>query len=78
MRKFTLTLAAMALVLAAMTMTAGAQSQLRGADTLHALKNATPIVRLAACNGGTGACGCGPGWISACAPRGCCRCVPCW
>ena len=28
-------------------------------------------------NGMTGGCGCGPGWISACAPR-CCRCVPCY
>ena len=43
----------------------------------HALKNATPIVTLAACNGRTGGCGCGPGWITSC-PGGCCRCVPCY
>ena len=41
------------------------------------LKNTTPFVKQAACNGSTGYCGCGPGWISACAPR-CCRCVPCY
>ena len=78
MRKFTVTLTAAALVPGTMGLTASAQEQLRGAASIHALKNATPIVRLAACNGGTGVCGCGPGWISACAPRGCCRCVPCW
>jgi hypothetical protein len=78
MRKFTVTLTAAALVLGTMGLTASAQEQLRGAASIHALKNATPIVRLAACNGATGVCGCGPGWVSACAPRGCCRCVPCW
>jgi hypothetical protein len=40
-------------------------------------KDSTPFVKQAACNGRTGYCGCGPGWISACAPR-CCRCVPCY
>ena len=38
--------------------------------------NYTPLVHKAACNGASGYCGCGPGFISACAPR-CCRCVPC-
>jgi Bacterial capsule synthesis protein PGA_cap len=32
--------------------------------------------RQAACNGRTGRCGCGAGWVSACGNR-CCRCVPC-
>jgi hypothetical protein len=76
MLKLTTTLTAVSLLLAAMALPAGAQSQLRGATCLPALKNATPIVKLAACGGGTGYCGCGPGWVSACAPR-CCRCVPC-
>jgi hypothetical protein len=75
MRKFTITLTAAALVLGAMAQ-ANAQNQQRGAAQIHALKNATPIVTPAACNGTTGGCGCGPGWVSACAPR-CCRCVPC-
>lgn len=76
MRKLTLTLAAATLMLGAMALQASAQSQQRGAACIRALKNATPIVKLAACNGTTGYCGCGPGWISACAPQ-CCRCVPC-
>ncbi len=77
MRKFTMTLAATTLVLGTMALQAGAQDHQRSAAGIHALKNATPIVKLAACNGGTGYCGCGRGWISACAPR-CCRCVPCY
>jgi hypothetical protein len=77
MRKLTLTLTAAALVLGAVATAADAQTQQYGAACIHTLKNASPIVKLAACNGGTGYCGCGPGWISACAPR-CCRCVPCW
>jgi hypothetical protein len=68
MRKLTLTLAATALMLA---------GSMRGAGRLHAqIQNATPIHE-AACNGFTGACGCAPGWISAC-PGRCCRCVRCW
>ncbi len=78
MRKITMTLAAAALVFGTMTVMASAQTQQPAAAGIHGLKNATPIVKLAACNGWTGACGCGPGWISACAPRGCCRCVPCY
>jgi hypothetical protein len=77
MRKLTITLATAALVFGVMAMPASAQNEHSGAASIHALKNATPIVKQAACNGMTGGCGCGPGWISACAPR-CCRCVPCW
>ena len=77
MKKFILTLSAAVFVFAALALPAGAQNEQRGAASIHVLKNATPIARQAACNGGTGYCGCGPGWISACAPR-CCRCVPCW
>ena len=76
MRKLTLTLTAAALVLGAMTLQASAQSQ-RGAACILALKNATPIVTLAACGGYTGPCGCARGWVSACRDR-CCRCVRCW
>jgi hypothetical protein len=65
MRELTITLATAALVLGAMALPASAQNQQRGAASFHTLKNATPIVRQAACNGGTGYCGCGPGWISA-------------
>lgn len=75
MRKFALPLAAAVLMLGAMALEASAQQQ-RGALCIGTLKNATPIVTLAACRGGTGYCGCGRGFISACAPR-CCRCVPC-
>jgi hypothetical protein len=67
-RKLTMTLTAAVLVLGTMAMQANAQNQQRGAATIHALKNATPIVTPAACYGGTGYCGCGPGWISACSP----------
>jgi hypothetical protein len=76
-RKFTVTLTVAALVLATMGLTPVLKSSC-AEPSIHALKNATPIVRLAGCNGATGVCGCGPGWVSACAPRGCCRCVPCW
>jgi hypothetical protein len=69
MRKLTMTSTAVVLVLGAMTLQASAQSQHCGAASIPALKNATPIVKKAACNGTTGYCGCGPGWISACAPR---------
>jgi hypothetical protein len=77
MRKVAMTLSAAVLVLGALALPASAQNEQRGAASIHALRNATPIVRQAACNGGTGYCGCGPGCISACAPR-CCRCVPCY
>jgi hypothetical protein len=60
-------------VFGAMALQAGAQD----VPSLHALKNQTPIVKLAACNGYTGSCGCAPGWISSCRHR-CCRCVRCY
>ena len=71
----------MAVMLSALVLLLGAAlpadaQQHRGAACLRPLTNASPSVRLAACVGGTGYCGCGPGWVSACAPR-CCRCVPC-
>jgi hypothetical protein len=73
MRKFMMTLAAASLVLGAMALQADAQN---GTASLPALKNQSPIVKLAGCRGYTGACGCAPGWVSACRYR-CCRCVPC-
>jgi hypothetical protein len=79
MRKLKLSLTAAVLVLGTMAMTASAQTQAPGAASFHAqLKNATPIVKQAACNGTTGAYGCGPGWIWSCNRYGRhCRCVPC-
>jgi hypothetical protein len=77
MRKLTMTLMAAAFALGAMALQANALNLNRGAIcTYNSLKNATPIVTHVACNGWTGACGCGPGFISACRDR-CCRCVPC-
>ena len=76
MRKLTLILSASALLLASMALQAGAQNQQRGAASIRALKNATPIVTQAACNGKTGHCGCGAGWISSCG-NNCCKCVRC-
>jgi hypothetical protein len=46
-------LSAALLVLGALALPASAQNEQRGAASIHALKNATPIVRQAACNGGT-------------------------
>jgi hypothetical protein len=78
MRKLTTTLTAVVLVLGSMAVTASAQTQAPGAASFHAqLKNATPIVKQAACNGTTGAYGCGPGWVRRCGYYGC-RCVPCY
>jgi hypothetical protein len=77
MRKLALALSAAVFVFGALALPAGAQTEQRGAASIFTLRNATPIVKQAACNGTTGYCGCGPGWISACAPR-CCRCVPCY
>ena len=73
MRKFMMTLTAASLVLGVMALQADAQN---GAASIHALKTVTPIVKLAACRGYTGGCGCAPGWVSSCANR-CCRCVRC-
>ena len=78
MRKLAVTLTAAAFALGAMALQASAQNQHPAAACIYStMQNATPIVKQAGCRGGTGYCGCGPGWISACAPR-CCRCVPCY
>ncbi len=74
MRKFVMVLAAASLVLGVMALQAGAQD---GTAGIHALKAASPIIKLAACNGFMGNCGCAPGWISSCRNR-CCHCVRCW
>jgi hypothetical protein len=60
MRRLMMTLTAALLVLGGMALQADAQN---GAASMHALRNASPIVKLAACNGYTGRCGCAPGWI---------------
>jgi len=75
MRRLGITLSAAAFVLGTMVMTASAQTQSAGAGSLHALKNATPIVTQAACRGWGPYCG--PGWVRRCGPWGC-RCVPCY
>ena len=72
MRKLLMTLTAALLVLGGMALQADAQN-----GRIPPLKNASPIVKETSCRGFTGACGCAPGWISACRYR-CCRCVPCW
>jgi len=79
MRKLTMTLTAAMLALGTMAMTANAQTQSLGAASFHAqLRNATPIIKQAACNGTTGSAGCGPGFVRACGPNGGnCRCVRC-
>jgi len=78
MRKLSMTLTAAALVLGTMAISANAQTQAPGAASVHAqLQNATPIIKQAACNGTTGAYGCGPGWVRRCGYYGC-RCVPCY
>jgi hypothetical protein len=79
MKKITMTLTAAILVLGTMAIAVNAQTQSLGASSFHAqLKNATPIVKQAACNGRTGSAGCGPGWVRACGPYGGnCRCVRC-
>lgn len=62
-----------------LTWSSSAQTENRGAAIIHSLAKANPIVKPAACyfmGGGTGYCGCGPGWTSACGLR-CCRCVRC-
>jgi hypothetical protein len=76
MRKLTITLMAATLASGVMALQASAQNQHCGAASIHTLRNATPIIKRAACDGSTGYCGCGPGWITSCAPN-CCRCVPC-
>jgi hypothetical protein len=77
MRKLMLTSTVAALVLAGMTLQVSAQNQSHRAACIRALNHSTSLVKKAACDGSTGYCGCGPGWVSACAPR-CCHCVPCY
>jgi hypothetical protein len=73
MRKIALTLTAAAFVLGTFAITASAQTQSLGAAGFHAhMKNATPMITQAACNGRTGGHGCGAGFIWNGA-----RCVPC-
>ncbi len=74
MKRLALAIAALALVAGGAPLQAGPQCH---AYSALVTKKAMSIIIPAACNGGTGYCGCGPGWISACAPR-CCRCVRCW
>jgi hypothetical protein len=74
MRKFSVTLAAAALVLTSMAFAAGAQTQQPGAASFHAmLRNATPIEQVA-CRRLGGACPLG--WVRACNPVRC-WCRPC-
>jgi hypothetical protein len=73
MAKFTITLAAAALMLGSMAIAAGAQGQPAGAASLHGLaQNATPIVTPAACRGWGRFCP--PGRVRVCGPYRCwCR-----
>ena len=73
MKKFTLTLAATALVLGSMALSASAQTQ--GAAGMKALHDATPIVKQAACRGFGPYCG--PGFTRVCGPYRC-WCRPCY
>jgi len=58
MRKLTTILAAASLLVGLVALQASAQD---AAISTPALKNQSPIVKLAACNGSTGHCGCAPG-----------------
>jgi hypothetical protein len=79
MRKLCLMLTAAALALGTMALTANAQTEHPGAAVLHGqVHNFTPIVKQVACNGTTGAYGCGPGWVWRCGYYHRCRCVPCY
>ena len=76
MRKTTTIIATALLVLGTMTLGANAQSVNLGSWLSKTIPSYSTPFKNAACNGRTGYCGCGPGWISSCAPR-CCHCVPC-
>jgi hypothetical protein len=68
-------LAVCALLLGAMVEQTSAQTQALGAANIHTqIRNATPIIKKAACNGTTGAYGCGPGLIWSSSVH---ACVPC-
>jgi hypothetical protein len=72
MQKLTMTLLGAVLVLAT-AYSASAQTMSPGSAGFHAqLKNATPVIQQAACNGRTGGHGCGAGFVW----NGR-RCVPC-
>jgi hypothetical protein len=79
MRRIVMVLASAALVLGVVLGVFAWQGQAGAQDlpSLHALKNQSPIVKMAACNGYTGGCGCAPGWVSSCRRR-CCACVRCY
>jgi len=76
MKRLPLTVAAAALLLGSMALSASAQTQSSGAASMQALKNATPVVTQAACNGHWGPY-CPPGTVRACGPWRC-WCRPCW
>ena len=72
MQKFAIAFFAAALVMAT-AYSASSQTMSPGSAGFHAqIKNATPMIQQAACNGRTGGHGCGPGhvWNGN-------RCVPC-
>jgi hypothetical protein len=82
MRKLGLALSVATLALGMTALTATAQTQQPGAANLNAqVRNFTPMVKQAACNGLPGPY-CGPGWVRRCwrGPYGGvhCRCVPCY
>jgi hypothetical protein len=77
MTRLALTFAAAALMLGSLALNAGAQTQNTGAASFHALaRNATPIVKEAACNGAWGRW-CPPGRHRVCGPYRC-WCAACW
>jgi len=76
MQRTTKIIATALLFLGALSLEASAQTMSIGSWRAQALPNYSTPFKNAACNGRTGYCGCGPGWISSCAPR-CCHCVPC-
>ena len=73
MRKIKLTLAATAFVLASVGL---ASAQTQGAGSLNTLRNATPLVKEAACHGWGPHCPPGRHWV--CNGYGRCWCAPCW
>ncbi len=81
MKRFAVTLTAVAFVCGLTALAANAQTLQPAAGSLHAqVHNFTPLVKQAACNGRRGPF-CGPGWTRRCVrgPLGHlhCRCVPC-
>jgi hypothetical protein len=77
MTRLVLTFAAAALMLGSLVLNASAQTQNTGAASFHAVaRNATPIVKEAACNGAWGRW-CPPGRHRVCGPYRC-WCAACW